>query len=311
MNHILSLGARAACALLFTAATACAANDGPSDPGSIDERADELSVTLPSFVTLRADLRRCLDPMCGGFFVRDVNQQGTEQYVSRLDFQESGLPTDAIAAVQSAPLNELVLWGHLGHQESRFQTRTFMVLEAFRGMPNVTPRAGDAFYQVHARRPPIACFVAPCPNEIASLLNTKSEEVFDRISVDRAALPWVDKQWLASRVATHDVVAVGTLVEGENLPGGVERVLEASQVFVRLPEGVGPCPTTPMFLCTEGTSVLEQRTEDRCLVQVGCVPQSICPLFIAACPSGYTLTSWTAAPSGCPAYACDPSFTLR
>src|SRR4029078_11866239 len=87
-------GARAACALLSTAATACAANDGPSDPGSIDERADELSVTHPSFVTLRADLRRCLDPMCGGFFVRDVNQQGTEQYVSRLDFQESGLPTD-------------------------------------------------------------------------------------------------------------------------------------------------------------------------------------------------------------------------
>jgi hypothetical protein len=313
MNNILSLGARAACALLFTAATACAANDGPSDPGSIDKRADEIAVTLPSFVTLRADLRRCLAPLCGGFFVRDVNGQGTEQYVSKLDFQESGLLTDAIADVQSAPANELVLRGHLGQQEPLYQTRPFMVLEAFRGMPNVTPRDGDAFYQVHARRPPIACFVAPCPNEIASLLNTNSQETFDRISVDGAALPWVDKQWLASRVATHNAVAAGTFADGESFPGGVERVLEASQVFVRLPELVGPCPARPEFRCTEGTVVLQQRTEDRCMVQVGCVSQNICPQSrdIPECQSGYALTSWTVPPSGCPTYACDPSFVVR
>jgi hypothetical protein len=313
MNHILSLGARAACALLFTGATACAASDGPSDPGTIGENADEASVTLSSFVTLRADLRRCLAPVCGGYFVSDVNRQRDEQYVSGLDFTESGLPTDAIGDVRSAPPNELVLRGHLGLPEPRFHTRPFVVLEAFRGMPNVTPREGDAFYQVDARRPPIACFVAPCPNEIASLLNTTSEEAFDRISVDRAALPWVDKRWLASRVATHDAVAVGAFAQGEYFPGGFEKVLEVSQVFVRLPERVGPCPTTPQFLCTEGTIVLQKRTEDRCFVQLGCVVSTLCAQSqpMPECASGYTLASWAEPPSGCPTFACDPSFIIR
>src|SRR6185436_3701129 len=107
-----------------------------------------------------------------------------EQYVSGLDFSESSLPTDAVDDVRSAPAEELVLRGHLGPQEPRFHTRPFVVLDAFRGMPGVTPREDDAFYQVHARKPPIACFVAPCPNEIASLLNTNQEAVFDRVSAD-------------------------------------------------------------------------------------------------------------------------------
>jgi len=271
---------------------------------------DELSLTLPSFVTLRADLRRCFAPPCGGYFVRDVNRRSTEQYVAGLDFSEADLPADVIADVKSAPPSELVLRGHLGPAEPRFHTRRFVVLDAYRGMPGVMPREGDVFYQVHARKPPIACFVAPCPNEIASLLNTNQEAAFDRVSADHAALPWVDRGWLISRVETHQAVAAGTLAEGQSLPGGVEQVLEASQVFVHLPERVGPCPMRPMLLCTEGSIVLDERTEDRCILQVGCVPPGICPLYIPACQAGYTLASWPAPPNGCPAFACDPSFVV-
>jgi len=299
------------CALLFTGAAACAASDGPANPDTTGESADELSVTSPTFVTLRADLRRCIAPACGGYFVRDVNRQSAERYVSGLDFTESPLPPDAIDDVRSAPANELVLRGHLGLMERRFHTRAFVVLDAFRGMPGVTLREDDAFYQAHARKPPIACFVAPCPNEIASLLNTSREEAFDRVSVDRAALPWVDRAWLASRVERHEAVVAGALEQGERFAGGFEQVLKASQVFVHLPDRIGPCVARPTLRCAEGTIAVHERTEDRCIVQVACVRPGVCPLYVPSCPSGYTLTSWTAPPSGCPAFACDPTFVVE
>ena len=308
MNHeMLSLGARAVCALLIVGATGCAASDGSSDPGTVGEAVDELSV---SFVTLRADMRRCAAPLCGGYFVREVNRKDAERYVSRLDFDTS-MPAEAIEDVRSAPATELVLRGHLGRQDSRFHTPSFVVIEAFRGMPGVTPGEDAAFYQVHARKPPIDCFVAPCPNEIAQLLNTSMQAEFDRVSVDRAALLWVDKGWLTSRIEARGAIAAGALGEGAHYPGGFEQVLEASQVFLRLPERVGPCPLRATLSCAEGTVAVDERTEERCLTQVACVKQGICPLFDPACAPGYTLTSWPSAPNGCPAFACDPLFSIK
>ena len=307
MNRkMLSLGARPVCALLFVGATACAASDG-SDPGSVGEGVDELST---AFVTLRADMRRCADPLCGGYFVRDVNRRSVEHYVSRLDFDTS-VPAEVIEDVRSAPATELVLRGHVGPQETRFHTRPFVVSEAFRGMPGVTPREDAAFYQVHARKPPIDCFVAPCPNEIAHTLNTSVTAEFDRVSVDATALLWVDKGWLASRVEAHGAVVAGTLVQGAQFPGGFEEVLDASQVYVRLPERVGPCPVSPTQSCADGTVSVQERDADRCIMQVGCVKPGICPLFEPLCASGYTLSSWASAPDACAAFACDPSFAIK
>lgn len=308
MKNILSLSARAACLLLFAGATACTSSDGSTDPG---ESADELSSSAPAFVTLRPDPRTCGAPLCGGYFVRAVNRPRIEHYVSGLDLAESGLPADALEDIRSAPLNELVLSGHLGALDQRYRTRKFVVQDAYRGMPGVTPREGAAFYQVHARNPPILCLVAPCPNEIASLLNTGTEEAFDRISVNPAALSWVDKGWLGSRVEKHDAVVAGMFVQGDRFPGGYEHVLEASQVFVRLPDRIGPCPERPAMLCSPGASAVYQRTVDRCIEQVGCVPPKVCMQYIPECQPGYTLMSWAALPDGCPSYACDPSFIVE
>jgi hypothetical protein len=66
-----------------------------------------------------------------------------------------------------------------------------------------------------------------------------------------------------------------------------------------------------MLRCTENSIVLDERTEDRCIVQVGCVPPGICAEYLPVCAPGYTLEWWTAPPSGCPAFACDPSFVVR
>jgi hypothetical protein len=62
--------------------------------------------------------------------------------------------------------------------------------------------------------------------------------------------------------------------------------------------------------CTGGTIASFERNDDRCVIQIGCVPTAICPLFRPACSAGYTLASWVG-DSGCAQYACDPTFVAH
>ena len=72
---------RSACALVL-GIVGCASSADPTEPQS-DSTTDELSMRVPSFVAVRADLRRCAAPLCGGYFVRDVNRGGGEVAVAR------------------------------------------------------------------------------------------------------------------------------------------------------------------------------------------------------------------------------------
>src|SRR3954471_23967336 len=52
----------------------------------------ELGTSTRSYVVFRRDMRRCIAPMCGGFWVHDVNRATlSEQYVSGFDFSASNL----------------------------------------------------------------------------------------------------------------------------------------------------------------------------------------------------------------------------
>src|SRR5687767_11474980 len=89
----------------------------------------ELGTSTRSYVVLRRDLRRCVAPMCGGYWAHDVNRATlNEQYVSGLDFSRSNLSQpEHQADVTGAGDFEVVLFGKLGPAESRFQTRKFVV----------------------------------------------------------------------------------------------------------------------------------------------------------------------------------------
>jgi hypothetical protein len=120
--------------------------------------------------------------------------------------------------------------------------------------------------------------------------------------VEAAALPRVDTTWLASRVTRHGAIVAGRAHAG---------VLEASQVYVKLPERVGPCVAMPIHPCAEGLVTTYERTADRCLLPNGCVAPRPCPLFVPACPAGYTLVSWKGGDEACNRYACDPTFATE
>ncbi len=268
--------------------------------------ADALTTKTESFVTVRRDLRKCVSPLCGGYWARELNRESEERYVSALDLSGAGLDETGIDSALAAS-DMLVLRGRLGPAESRFGTRAFVATDVWRGMPGAKPECADAFYTVRARTPPIACLVAPCPNEIATLVNTSTTSAFDGVDVSRAAEPFVDTAWLASRVTFHDAVIAASWARGDHFPGGYARLLRADQVYVHLPDRVGPCPAAPITECKDGTIATYQRSADRCVLPLGCVAPAICPMYRPACADGYTLTSWTGE-KGCAQFACDPSF---
>jgi hypothetical protein len=276
-----------------------------------DESSSDLSASSRSYVTVRHDDRKCMAPMCGGYWVKDVNKTTAEQYVSALDFGSSGLDEVLIGKVLEAPAGELVLNGKLGPKEQTYKTRMFRVFEAYRGMPGVEPIVGDIFYKAEDRDPPIQCFAAPCPNEVASKLNTSTKKTFDGYQVELAARPHVDQDWLIDRVNHHGAIVAALILNGVKYPAGYEKILDASQVYLNVADMTDACPTIPLAPCPDGAGWTFTRDVGLCLDPNACVEDGNCPsLAPPQCEEGYAISSWRVASPSCRRFACDPAFVL-
>lgn len=278
---------------------------------ALAESEDGLSQRSRTYVAVRRDYRKCAYPYCGGYWVHDVNRRRlNERYVREIDFSASGLSEHDVQLALGAADGELVLRGKLGPIDSATKTQAFLASEAWRGLPGVTVQPGDVFYRAQPRSPAITCVAAPCPTEQATKLNSTARTYFSSYSVDQAAKPLVDKSWLIGRIQNHGALVAGAVVNGGWFAGGFEKVLSANQVFIRLPEIIGPCPLTRFPPCPSGEAEVFSRTPDRCIVPSGCVTPHYCAAYIPGCDEGYTLVSWRSGPYGCDAYACDPSFLV-
>jgi hypothetical protein len=182
--------------------------DDTSAADATAEETGELSTRTNSYVVFRHDTRRCISPLCGGYWVSDVNRKVLrEEYVSGFDFSGSGLTEETQAKALEGAEGEVILRGKLGPTESRFNTRTFLVLEAFRGMPGVRAAATDSFYRVE-RADNIRCIVAPCPSLRAIKLHTTQPKLVHQVSVARASTTNGDARWMTSRINDKDALAV-------------------------------------------------------------------------------------------------------
>jgi hypothetical protein len=274
------------------------------------EELGELGTSTRSYVVFRRDTRRCIAPLCGGFWVHDVNRATlNEQYVSGFDFSTSnlrGLPEHQ-ADVTNGGNFEVVLYGKLGPKESNYNTRTFLVSDAWRGMPGVTfTEPADSFMRVQSVN--LQCFAAPCPTLRATKLHSTSKTLFHDLEVKPAALPMVDRNWLANRVIENDALVAGRFVAGNTVGTGQEKVLETSQIFVHLPDRTQSCPRSIPPSCTGGKTGIWSRNHNLCSVPAGCTLPGACAAFVPSCADGYELVSWTGGPFACTQYACDPAF---
>lgn len=274
---------------------------------AVGDDSDALSTSTD--YTLRADARACPSPACGGYFLRAVNKSRPEVYVSALDFSRSGLSAADIATVQAAPPSELVLRGKLSPKVNGSALRQLLVTDAFRGMPGRS--ASGTFYAVH--HAPVQCTTSPCNQDAATALNTTASPVsVTTLSVASAAVGFVDEAWLTHRLQQGRAIVAATVTSGAQLPGGTEQVLDATQVFLHVPEVPGPCPALMPLDCSQSGQVNTfTRDENRCLVPTGCAAPGVCSMMLPACADGYTATRYTSAENACPRVVCDPNWILQ
>lgn len=290
-----------------------AAGCGPTDAQLSDVEDEtavdgaELGTSARTWVQLRRDTRRCASPMCGGYFVHDVNRATLrEEYVSGLDFSAAGLGDAVQADVFSAADGEVVLYGKLGPTEPQFHTRPFLVTSAWRGLPGVAASAGERFYRTQGVN--VQCFAAPCPTLKATKLHSTAATLATGLDTSRASLTLVDDAWLGDQVVSHGALVAGRFRPG-NTPGlNRELVLDVSQVFVKLSDAPLSCPLPAIMQCPAGKRVALQRNADRCVMPAGCVDAGACAAYVPSCEPGYTLVSWAGGRFACPQYACDPDF---
>lgn len=287
---------------LTVLSTACGVSSLEVDDteDTLADDSQELSTTKDTFVIARHDYRRCVSPLCGGYWVKDLNSTMQERYVSAFDFSESSLPESTFDVVRGAPDNELILFGRLGPKESRFDTRTLMVKLAYRGMPGKTFSATDKFYGVFPSK--IACFTTPCANLQTTRLNRTTGHVMATdMNLSAALATLVDDQWMMSRAYSGKTVIAGKIVRKSG-----HITVTASQVFVQLPDRAVPCPVERPARCPSGQIHSYERSPDRCTLPTGqCTPPGACANFTPSCDAGYRLVSWT---NICPRYACEAEF---
>lgn len=287
---------------LTVLSTACGVSslevDGTED--TLADDSQELSTTKDTYVIARRDYRRCVSPMCGGYWVKDLNSTMQERYVSAFDFSDSSLPVATQDVVRGAPDNELILFGRLGPRESRFDTRTLMVKLAYRGMPGKTFSATDKFYGVFPTK--IACITTPCANLQTTRLNrTTGHTMSTDMDLSAALATMVDDQWMMSRAFSGKTVIAGKIVRKNR-----HVTVTASQVFVQLPDREFGCPVERPAACPSGQIHSYERSPARCTIPTGmCTPPGACAHFTPSCDPGYRLVSWM---NICPRYACEAEF---
>jgi len=269
--------------------TACSVT--PASEQGKAETTEAITTTSNTFVTLTVDARRCIAPICGGYYIQDVNKTTTARYVSGLDFSASGLDSATIGKITSAPVAEIVLRGHLSAADPSFGTQQLVVTEAYRGMPGSVVQATDNFFQVNASTTNV------------TELNVQVLGPYVSTDVDGAAAPFTDKSVLQRQIGSYSAIVAGDAT----LDWDWSTTMTAHQVFYKLPFHHGPCPMYMVQNCAPQMNTYT-RNADMCMLGGACVTQGICPLFRPGCQNGYTLHSWATAPNGCSQYVCDPSF---
>jgi len=150
-------------------------------------------------------------------------------------------------------------------------------------MPGFAPSSTDAFYAVNGAH--------------VAKLNTSVKTPVT--SVNTSIGHFIQSDWLQEGVVDDGALVAGSI---DN------HVLTASQVFLKLPVLVGPCPAMPVKQCPSGEVQTFTRSSDLCLVAQGCVTPGVCPLFVPYCGTEYTAVSWARSPNGCSMVTCDPAW---
>ncbi len=184
----------------------CAAETAAPDDAEVADATEDLTAGGNSgyFMVTHRDLRRCVSPLCGGVFVKRVNQAKTacadgslqdECYVSEITYAGAGLSareeSDLHAAVEGGKaLIKARLYKH------KFNGATLGTLKATEGWLGATGSAATGTFYRGADNG-IRCIKAPCPSTTAYGLNGADSHNVISVNLSTTATP-ADPDVLAS-----------------------------------------------------------------------------------------------------------------
>ncbi|MGC4059373.1 MAG: hypothetical protein QM749_00335 [Aquabacterium sp.] len=209
MIKSLTLSVLAVLSLLGSPLTASAQETGKPAPQARDSY----------LVVTRQDMRKCAYPMCGGYFVKAVNQiltrcadgsQQKECHAVQLDTKALGWTPEQQAAFEAAlARGRALVRGVLEPAPAGFYTADQLtVTEGWQAQG--THSAVGAFYGVKSTG--IVCIAAPCPSLAATKLNVTAPVV--NPSLDLTPSGASDKQIEAAQEALGGtgILAAGAIV---------------------------------------------------------------------------------------------------
>ena len=245
-------------------------NHSPTEP--ISPAPAQASAPASTFYAVRADMRKCASPMCGGYFVRRVNQtlttcangeQMAECYIAGIDWN---------GTTQVDPDRALIR-GTLLTQEGYGALK---VSEVWQAMADATP-SGE-FYRV--RDLGIRCIAAPCETHDEATLNTTIASKIAGVDLPGPEISKPDMEEISKAMISNEgVLMAGSLVDVSG-PAGRSKKLKATQLYMRVGGGTAlkPCIKTGCSgqICADETkmSTCEYRKEYECYKTATCERQA-------------------------------------
>lgn len=211
-----------------------------------------------AYYSVTRDLRRCMSPMCGGYWIKRVNKATTkcvdgtfaaQCYVFDIDDAALGLNDDELAAFQS-DLGEGLAIVRAKIKAQAFGTLgTFGLLSLIEGWVASAPATVTGTHYL-VTGTPVRCFAAPCFSISARTVNSTYKRMISDLNL--GVIPDEEKE----------AEGYATVAEGKTLivsgaiqripragPAGTGKKLNASQVWFRVlhketncSDPLAPCP---------------------------------------------------------------------
>jgi len=255
--------------LALTGCTADAAGGADDDAAEEEVAESEDAVTsAPSnfgyFAVTRRDFRKCAAPLCGGFYVKRVNDAKTrcadgslqnECYVSAIQLTGVGLSAREEADFRTALESGKALIKARTYKKTAFGT-VVGTLKASEGWLGATGSAANGtFYRVADNG--LRCIKAPCPSTTAYGLNDADDYNVIKVNLENTAIK-ADAESLdraRTALATKEgVIIAGGIAIPKCLPNtNCGPFASASEFFLRVVrrEGKG-CGSRGLSTCNAG-----------------------------------------------------------
>lgn len=220
------------------------------------------------FIVTHRDFRRCISPLCGGFWVKRVNEATTtcadgkkqaECYVASISFGGMGL-----AAREEQEFRATVEAGHGLIKARTYKTKwngvTLGTLKASEGWASATKSVDGSFDGSFYRAADngIRCITAPCPSTSATLLNAKDSWNVIAVHLDNTQNPADQESLDRAQNAlgtTEGVLVAGGVAIPKCIPGSkCGPFVTASDFYLKVTrtEGKGCGTRGALMACNAG-----------------------------------------------------------